>query len=63
MFICVKILQQDEESLSPKLKTEVSPVSQAWFTTKEDKDTLANEGTHNLHMTQMVSVLNWIEDT
>uniref|UniRef100_A0A3Q3Q509 Cyclin-D-binding Myb-like transcription factor 1 n=1 Tax=Monopterus albus TaxID=43700 RepID=A0A3Q3Q509_MONAL len=25
-------------------KTDVSPVSQAWFTTKEDKDTLANKG-------------------
>ncbi|KAM6895863.1 cyclin-D-binding Myb-like transcription factor 1 [Xenentodon cancila] len=40
----IEILQPDEESLSPKVKTEVSPVSQAWFTTKEDKDTLANEG-------------------
>lgn len=24
----------------------MSPVSQAWFTTKEDKDTLTNKGTH-----------------
>ncbi|GLD48229.1 cyclin-D-binding Myb-like transcription factor 1 isoform X1 [Lates japonicus] len=38
------ILQEDEDSLSPNQKTEVSPVSQAWFTTKEDKDTLANKG-------------------
>uniref|UniRef100_A0A3B5ALL1 Cyclin-D-binding Myb-like transcription factor 1 n=1 Tax=Stegastes partitus TaxID=144197 RepID=A0A3B5ALL1_9TELE len=35
---------EDEDSLSPNQKTEVSPVSQAWFTTKEDKDTLANKG-------------------
>ncbi|XP_056131911.1 cyclin-D-binding Myb-like transcription factor 1 [Lampris incognitus] len=41
----IQILQDDEESLSPHQKTEnVSPVSQAWFTTKEDKDTLANKG-------------------
>ncbi|XP_032361723.1 cyclin-D-binding Myb-like transcription factor 1 [Etheostoma spectabile] len=39
-----EILQEDEDSLSPDQKTEVSPVSQAWFTTKEDKDTLANKG-------------------
>lgn len=26
-------------------KSAVAPVSQAWFTTKEDKDTLANKGT------------------
>ncbi|XP_023141357.2 cyclin-D-binding Myb-like transcription factor 1 isoform X3 [Amphiprion ocellaris] len=42
--IQVEILQEDEDSLSPSQKTEVSPVSQAWFTTKEDKDTLANKG-------------------
>ncbi|XP_037617006.1 cyclin-D-binding Myb-like transcription factor 1 isoform X2 [Sebastes umbrosus] len=40
----IQILQEDEDSLSPDQKTEVSPVSQAWFTTKEDKDTLANKG-------------------
>ncbi|KAG7496250.1 cyclin-D-binding Myb-like transcription factor 1 [Solea senegalensis] len=40
----IQILQEDEDSLSPSQKTEVSPVSQAWFTTKEDKDTLANKG-------------------
>ncbi|GAA6218737.1 cyclin-D-binding Myb-like transcription factor 1 isoform X2 [Lates japonicus] len=40
----IQILQEDEDSLSPNQKTEVSPVSQAWFTTKEDKDTLANKG-------------------
>ncbi|XP_048091320.1 cyclin-D-binding Myb-like transcription factor 1 isoform X1 [Alosa alosa] len=34
---------QDEDSLSPQ-KSDVSPVSQAWFTTKEDKDTLVNKG-------------------
>ncbi|XP_018550368.1 cyclin-D-binding Myb-like transcription factor 1 isoform X1 [Lates calcarifer] len=40
----IQILQEDEDCLSPNQKTEVSPVSQAWFTTKEDKDTLANKG-------------------
>ncbi|XP_041833098.1 cyclin-D-binding Myb-like transcription factor 1 [Melanotaenia boesemani] len=35
---------EEEDSLSPDQKTEVSPVSQAWFTTKEDKDTLTNKG-------------------
>ncbi|XP_074481635.1 cyclin-D-binding Myb-like transcription factor 1 isoform X2 [Sebastes fasciatus] len=40
----IQILQEDEDSLLPDQKTEVSPVSQAWFTTKEDKDTLANKG-------------------
>ncbi|XP_029283897.1 LOW QUALITY PROTEIN: cyclin-D-binding Myb-like transcription factor 1 [Cottoperca gobio] len=40
----IQILQEDEDSLSPNQKSEVSPVSQAWFTTKEDKDTLANKG-------------------
>jgi len=37
----------DAEALSPQQKAagdDVSPVSQAWFTTKEDKDTLANKG-------------------
>uniref|UniRef100_A0A3Q2WI75 Cyclin-D-binding Myb-like transcription factor 1 n=1 Tax=Haplochromis burtoni TaxID=8153 RepID=A0A3Q2WI75_HAPBU len=42
--LCLQILQEDEDSLSANQKTEVSPVSQAWFTTKEDKDTLANKG-------------------
>ncbi|KAF7656105.1 hypothetical protein LDENG_00046280 [Lucifuga dentata] len=40
----IQILQEDEGSLSPNQKAEVSPVSQAWFTTKEDKDTLTNKG-------------------
>lgn len=44
--LCLQILQEDEDSLSANQKTEVSPVSQAWFTTKEDKDTLANKGTN-----------------
>ncbi|XP_038123096.1 cyclin-D-binding Myb-like transcription factor 1 isoform X2 [Cyprinodon tularosa] len=35
----IEILHEDREQ-----KAEVSPVSQAWFTTKEDKDTLANKG-------------------
>lgn len=39
----IQILQ-DEDSLSPEKKDFSSPVSQAWFTTKEDKDTLANKG-------------------
>ncbi|XP_061839539.1 cyclin-D-binding Myb-like transcription factor 1 isoform X1 [Nerophis lumbriciformis] len=33
-----------EEALSANEKAEVSAVSQAWFTTKEDKDSLANKG-------------------
>ncbi|KAK2859098.1 hypothetical protein Q5P01_003718 [Channa striata] len=40
----IQILQEDENSFSPNQKTEVAAVSQAWFTTKEDKDTLANKG-------------------
>ncbi|KAM9705523.1 cyclin-D-binding Myb-like transcription factor 1 isoform 1-T2 [Menidia menidia] len=40
----IEILHQEEDTLSANEKTEVSPVSQAWFTTKEDKDTLANKG-------------------
>uniref|UniRef100_A0A3Q4AT81 Cyclin-D-binding Myb-like transcription factor 1 n=1 Tax=Mola mola TaxID=94237 RepID=A0A3Q4AT81_MOLML len=40
----IQILHEDDDSPSPIQKTEVSPVSQAWFTTKEDKDTLANKG-------------------
>uniref|UniRef100_A0A3B4Y007 Cyclin-D-binding Myb-like transcription factor 1 n=1 Tax=Seriola lalandi dorsalis TaxID=1841481 RepID=A0A3B4Y007_SERLL len=32
-----------EDGVAQIQKTEVSPVSQAWFTTKEDKDTLANK--------------------
>ncbi|XP_030576141.1 LOW QUALITY PROTEIN: cyclin-D-binding Myb-like transcription factor 1 [Archocentrus centrarchus] len=40
----IQILHDDDDSLSADQKTEVSPVSQAWFTTKEDKDTLANKG-------------------
>ncbi|XP_060885730.1 cyclin-D-binding Myb-like transcription factor 1 isoform X2 [Labrus mixtus] len=40
----IQILQEDEDSLSPNQKSDVSPVSQAWFTTKEDKDTLTNKG-------------------
>ncbi|KAM9845989.1 cyclin-D-binding Myb-like transcription factor 1 [Aulostomus maculatus] len=40
----IQVLQEDEDSLSSSEKAEVSPVSQAWFTTKEDKDTLAGKG-------------------
>ncbi|XP_034433629.1 cyclin-D-binding Myb-like transcription factor 1 isoform X1 [Hippoglossus hippoglossus] len=40
----IQILQEDDDSLLSNQKAEVSPVSQAWFTTKEDKDTLANKG-------------------
>ncbi|KAK2882950.1 cyclin-D-binding Myb-like transcription factor 1 [Channa argus] len=40
----IQILQEDDNSFSPNQKTEVAAVSQAWFTTKEDKDTLANKG-------------------
>ncbi|CAG12388.1 unnamed protein product [Tetraodon nigroviridis] len=35
---------EDEDSPSPSQNAEVSLVSQAWFTTKEDKDTLTNKG-------------------
>ncbi|XP_028305756.1 cyclin-D-binding Myb-like transcription factor 1 isoform X2 [Gouania willdenowi] len=38
----IQILQDDEDV--PSTKTEVSAVSQAWFTTKEDKDSLTNKG-------------------
>ncbi|XP_011611498.2 cyclin-D-binding Myb-like transcription factor 1 [Takifugu rubripes] len=40
----IQILQEDEDSPSPSQSAEVSLVSQAWFTTKEDKDTLTNKG-------------------
>ncbi|KAK1907022.1 Cyclin-D-binding Myb-like transcription factor 1 [Dissostichus eleginoides] len=33
-----------DEEVDHIQKSEVSPVSQAWFTTKEDKDTLTNKG-------------------
>lgn len=37
----IQILQEDGDSVQ---SSDVSPVSQAWFTTKEDKDTLTNKG-------------------
>ncbi|XP_072309936.1 cyclin-D-binding Myb-like transcription factor 1 isoform X2 [Eucyclogobius newberryi] len=37
----IQILQEDEDEVQ---RSDISPVSQAWFTTKEDKDTLANKG-------------------
>ncbi|XP_034019138.1 cyclin-D-binding Myb-like transcription factor 1 isoform X2 [Thalassophryne amazonica] len=37
-------IQEGEASLSPSPKTDVCAVSQAWFTTKDDKDTLMNNG-------------------
>lgn len=37
----IQILQEDDDSVQ---KSDISPVSQAWFTTKEDKDTLTNKG-------------------
>ncbi|XP_077449771.1 cyclin-D-binding Myb-like transcription factor 1 [Stigmatopora argus] len=40
----VQVPCDEEEVLSPGEKAEVAAVSQAWFTTKEDKDTLANKG-------------------
>ncbi|XP_015208734.2 cyclin-D-binding Myb-like transcription factor 1 isoform X2 [Lepisosteus oculatus] len=39
----IQILQNDG-SLSPQKNDDMSPVSQAWFTTKEDKDSLVNKG-------------------
>ncbi|XP_061663067.1 cyclin-D-binding Myb-like transcription factor 1 isoform X2 [Syngnathoides biaculeatus] len=45
----IQVLCEEEDggggdAPSPEDKAEVSLVSQAWFTTKEDKDTLANKG-------------------
>ena len=41
----LKILQNDQlDEISPLGTEEVSAVSQAWFTTKEDKDSLTNKG-------------------
>ncbi|XP_077565674.1 cyclin-D-binding Myb-like transcription factor 1 isoform X2 [Stigmatopora nigra] len=40
----IQVLCDEEEVLSSNEKAEVAAVSQAWFTTKEDKDTLANKG-------------------
>lgn len=37
----IQVLQEDDDSAQ---RSDISPVSQAWFTTKEDKDTLANKG-------------------
>lgn len=40
-----KILQNEQlDEISPLGNEEVSAVSQAWFTTKEDKDSLTNKG-------------------
>lgn len=44
MFVC----QQHKNSSAVKKTEDVSAVSQAWFTTKEDKDTLVNKGTFDL---------------
>ena len=44
----LKILQNDQlDEISPLGTEEVSAVSQAWFTTKEDKDSLTNKGKIN----------------
>uniref|UniRef100_A0A4W3H5R7 Cyclin-D-binding Myb-like transcription factor 1 n=1 Tax=Callorhinchus milii TaxID=7868 RepID=A0A4W3H5R7_CALMI len=42
----IQILHNDEqlERVSPQNNDDLDPVSQAWFTTKEDKDTLQNKG-------------------
>ncbi|XP_043944280.1 cyclin-D-binding Myb-like transcription factor 1 isoform X2 [Protopterus annectens] len=42
----IQILQNEEqiEGLSPSRSEAIAPVSQAWFTTKEDKDSLTNKG-------------------
>ncbi|XP_008820703.1 cyclin-D-binding Myb-like transcription factor 1 isoform X3 [Nannospalax galili] len=41
----IQILQNDQlDEISPLGNEEVSAVSQAWFTTKEDKDSLTNKG-------------------
>lgn len=44
-FYFYKILQNEQlDEISPLGNEEVSAVSQAWFTTKEDKDSLTNKG-------------------
>ena len=44
-FCLLKILQNEQlDEISPLGNEEVSAVSQAWFTTKEDKDSLTNKG-------------------
>ncbi|XP_023374574.1 cyclin-D-binding Myb-like transcription factor 1 isoform X2 [Otolemur garnettii] len=40
----IQILQNELGEMSPLGNEEVSAVSQAWFTTKEDKDSLTNKG-------------------
>ncbi|XP_055974227.1 cyclin-D-binding Myb-like transcription factor 1 isoform X1 [Sorex fumeus] len=41
----IQILQNEQlDEISPLSNEEVSAVSQAWFTTKEDKDSLTNKG-------------------
>ncbi|KAF6085709.1 cyclin D binding myb like transcription factor 1 [Phyllostomus discolor] len=41
----IQILQNEQlDEISPLGNEEVSAVSQAWFTTKEDKDSLTNKG-------------------
>ncbi|XP_041058575.1 cyclin-D-binding Myb-like transcription factor 1 isoform X2 [Carcharodon carcharias] len=42
----IQILHNEDqmESISPQNNEDLDPVSQAWFTTKEDKDTLQNKG-------------------
>lgn len=45
LFYLFKILQNEQlDDISPLGNEEVSAVSQAWFTTKEDKDSLTNKG-------------------
>ncbi|XP_067915700.1 cyclin-D-binding Myb-like transcription factor 1 isoform X3 [Heterodontus francisci] len=42
----IQILHNEDqmEGISPQNSEDLDPVSQAWFTTKEDKDTLQNKG-------------------
>ncbi|XP_072097843.1 cyclin-D-binding Myb-like transcription factor 1 isoform X1 [Mobula birostris] len=42
----IQILHNEDqiEGISPQNNEDLDPVSQAWFTTKEDKDTLQNKG-------------------
>lgn len=48
--VCVKVLCGDDgDDGGSAEKADVSAVSQAWFTTKEDKDTLANKG-NDVHL-------------
>lgn len=51
------VCQQDKDSSVQKKGKDVSAVSQAWFTTKEDKDTLVNKGKTYFFLIQVCIVM------